>query len=208
MGDEYQLRFKHSDSGAVATCLGALSGAAVSSSDELEIQFRATRNNAAMPDAVSVVNPRGVYFCVNGGDGRAFLGQVVARLVSRFGPVAIDEWPGEQDGPAFTLLVLRCTELERSLKFYQALGLQFTPEQHGAGPHHYSTRVDRTVLELYPASQPRPVRFGLALSDVKEAVASVRGLAGTVVRFDDAVPTHAVIRDPDGNTVELSCAGE
>ncbi len=37
------------------------------------------------------VEPYGLYFCNNGGDGREMLGLIVARLVSRFGPVTIAE---------------------------------------------------------------------------------------------------------------------
>jgi catechol 2,3-dioxygenase-like lactoylglutathione lyase family enzyme len=35
-------------------------------------------------------------------------------------------------------VVLRCADLERSRAFYEALGLTVVPEQHGAGPAHFS----------------------------------------------------------------------
>ncbi len=84
------------------------------------------------------------------------------------------------------LLVLRCDDLERTRAFYDALGLTFTPEQHGAGPRHFSAKLGSLVLELYPASAAhRPetgLRLGLSISGAT---------AGQLV-------------DPDGRIVELS----
>jgi catechol 2,3-dioxygenase-like lactoylglutathione lyase family enzyme len=106
---------------------------------------------------------------------------------------------------ALTLLVIRCRDLELSRSFYQALGLVFAPEQHGSGPHHYSSRLGSTVLELYPSTKiVGGLRLGLRVADVAEAVRSIRALGGQVAR--DLTPEHraALLRDPDGNDVELT----
>jgi len=36
------------------------------------------------------------------------------------------------------ILVLRCLDLDTSRRFYEALGLTFTEEQHGKGSIHYA----------------------------------------------------------------------
>ena len=52
-----------------------------------------------------------------------------------------------------SLVVLRCADLERTRRFYEALGLTLMPEQHGSGPRHYSARLPLRRLEqsLAPA---------------------------------------------------------
>jgi len=104
-----------------------------------------------------------------------------------------------------TLLVLRCSDLELSRRFYAALGLAFTTEQHGGGPLHYSCQLGTTVLELYPASSASSsVRLGLAVSDMTAAIESVRALGARVDREPGPESSTCVVRDPDDNRVELS----
>ena len=111
-----------------------------------------------------------------------------------------------QPQPQLTLVVLRCTDLAQSLRFYKTLGVVFVPEQHGSGPHHYSARLGSTVLELYPTAEPTtPVRLGIGVVDVSATVADVSALFDCVVRFEpDRLPRSALIRDPDGNKIELT----
>jgi len=106
-----------------------------------------------------------------------------------------------------TLFVMRCSDLLKSCQFYQALGLALTAEQHKTGPEHYSAQLGATVLELYPATTPpTPTRLGFAIIDVAAAVAKARSLGASIVRFDDTASPSALLRDPDGNTVELTTA--
>ena len=54
-----------------------------------------------------------------------------------------------------SLIVLKTKNLENALKFYSALGLEFTLEKHGKGPEHYAATLDYgLVLELYPSQEP------------------------------------------------------
>jgi len=109
--------------------------------------------------------------------------------------------------PALTLVVVRCQDLEQSRRFYQAIGIILTPEQHGTGPLHYSAQMGTTVLELYPASAaPSNVRLGVGVTDVAAAVEAVRTVGGRVDREPTAQMRTAVVRDPDNNPVELSPA--
>jgi lactoylglutathione lyase len=86
------------------------------------------------------------------------------------------------------LVVLRCEDLERSRRFYEALGLSFVEEQHGAGPRHFAAVIADLVIELYPASATHPVndiRLGFEVTDVEAGV----------------------VEDPDGRKIELRRPG-
>jgi lactoylglutathione lyase len=103
------------------------------------------------------------------------------------------------------LLVLRCRDIEASRRFYEAVGLSFTTEQHGSGPTHYSCQLGALLLELYPAgTSTNSVRLGLAVPNVVAATEAVRALGGRVVQEVSTVHASAVVRDPDDNAVELS----
>ena len=85
--------------------------------------------------------------------------------------------------PALTLVVVRCRDLEQSRRFYQAIGLILTAEQHGTGPLHYSSQLGATVLELYPASDaPSNVRLGVCVTDVRATLESIHAVGGRVER--------------------------
>lgn len=91
--------------------------------------------------------------------------------------------------PGLSLLVLYCTDLDGCRRFYTALGLDFSPEQHGQGPGHWAAVLaGGTVLELYPATAARTtgaVRLGL------------------VVTVGDLTPGRHLLYDPDGRAVEV-----
>lgn len=107
--------------------------------------------------------------------------------------------------PILTLIVVRCRDLEHSRRFYEALGLAFIPEQHGAGPFHYSTQLGTTVLELYPASATvSSVRIGFGITDIAAALNAIRSIGGRVDREPTTDTKTALVRDPDDNLVELT----
>jgi hypothetical protein len=92
MGIEYRLRFKAPNSGAVAAELARLQGAKQSEKEPEALEFHTTRTGSEdLPDATARVEQGGLYFCDHGGDGRSFLGHVLARLTSSFGPVEVEE---------------------------------------------------------------------------------------------------------------------
>ena len=90
MGSEYRLRFQNADKGDVIDSLGHLQDAKLISPEELE--FRATGNSSRMPDATVKAEPGGLYFCDHGGAGRDYLGRVVAKLLSAYGSVTVQEY--------------------------------------------------------------------------------------------------------------------
>jgi catechol 2,3-dioxygenase-like lactoylglutathione lyase family enzyme len=108
-----------------------------------------------------------------------------------------------------SLLVIRAGDLERSRAFYSKLGLELSPEKHGDGPFHYSSELDGTVIELYPTKAPTAsLRVGLRIPTPEIAVQSLmssgflKEAPSYITR--DSGPSVCVVRDPDGNTVELS----
>jgi lactoylglutathione lyase len=112
---------------------------------------------------------------------------------------------------AIALLVLRCSDIERSRLFYESLGLHFVAEKHGSGRAHYSTRIGSTVLELYPETdaETHGLRIGFSVVDLPTIIQVIERNGGSSVRVAlHASPPHAVIRDPDGHWIELTQATE
>ncbi|MEM6989439.1 MAG: VOC family protein [Myxococcota bacterium] len=112
----------------------------------------------------------------------------------------VDDKP--RKNPTLTYVVLRCKDLERSRRFYAALGLALTQEHHGAGPMHYSADVGGTVLELYPqrAASSADVRVGLRGIRPWPDAESLVAAGGVVERWSGE---ELVVRDPDGHTVHV-----
>ncbi len=106
-------------------------------------------------------------------------------------------------GTTLSYLVLRCTDLERARRFYEAVGLSFVAEQHGGGAKHYASTLGGTVLELYPrgAAVSTGVRLGLRLGKPLPSAERLAGAGGVVERW---TADDVVARDPDGHTVHLS----
>jgi lactoylglutathione lyase len=132
--------------------------------------------------------------------------RLAPRFHGRLGLEEIRERFSPTSPVALKLVVLRCTDLASSRRFYEALGVVLALEQHGSGPQHYSALLGETVLELYPANAPvAPIRIGLSVADVRAAVTAVGALADCVLRFDpESAPPAALVRDPDGNKIELT----
>jgi transcriptional regulator with XRE-family HTH domain/catechol 2,3-dioxygenase-like lactoylglutathione lyase family enzyme len=112
--------------------------------------------------------------------------------------------------PQVTLLVIRVTDLERSRAFYEHLGLSLRPERHGDGPLHYSCSMLGTVFELYPCTSravPGSIRLGLQLPSIHNAIQELlsAGMLSERPQFVERSPgpNVCVVRDPDGNAVEL-----
>jgi hypothetical protein len=89
-------------------------------------------------------------------------------------------------------------------RFYEALGLGFTSEQHGAGPVHSTCRIGSTLFELYPASERSRghVRLGLPVADIESAAAAGVQSGGRHLQGVGPV-APMVLEDPDQNQVEL-----
>lgn len=106
--------------------------------------------------------------------------------------------------PVLSLLVIYCSDIEKSRTFYQGLGLSFVAEQHDKGPKHYSTKQGELVIELYPAkSKPtQPLRLVFILPDYPKITYRM-SLGHNVKRMS---PNSSKVRDPDNNWVILQRA--
>ncbi|XGV95962.1 MAG: VOC family protein [Leptolyngbya sp. BL-A-14] len=106
------------------------------------------------------------------------------------------------------LVVIRSADLERSLRFYAALGITFLHEQHGSGPEHLAATLGTVVLEIYPRGSLEKtigVRLGFQVKALETTIASVLAMNGTVVSpiQKSAWGLRAVVSDPDGHRIEL-----
>jgi lactoylglutathione lyase len=115
------------------------------------------------------------------------------------------------ESPTLSLVVLRSADIESAKDFYTRLGLSFCPEQHGQGPRHYSAKLGRLVLEIYPCQEsnmPSPVRIGFHVARLDETLESLRANGTRIIQPAQDSPwgRRAVVEDPDGNRVELASA--
>lgn len=90
MGIEYRLGFPSTSKIAVRSLIASLQGADVAESAEV-IELRHEASSVGVPGATASAEDYGLYFCDNGGQGRAFLGHILARLVGEFGAVRVTE---------------------------------------------------------------------------------------------------------------------
>ncbi|NUO50266.1 MAG: hypothetical protein HOV80_15535 [Polyangiaceae bacterium] len=106
---------------------------------------------------------------------------------------------------SLSLLVLRCSDIEASKRFYEALGLSFRAEQHENGPAHWSTQVGGVLVELYPAQQKllSVGRLGFEVENLQR-VLQLLAAVGAKVLEASAAGDRAVVVDPDGARVELT----
>ncbi|MDB6105286.1 MAG: hypothetical protein JWO52_5285 [Gammaproteobacteria bacterium] len=111
---------------------------------------------------------------------------------------------------ALNLVVIRSPDLERSARFYEALGLRFTKHRHGNGPEHLSCELGSAVLEIYPrtgdSDSTAPVRIGLRVPSVDVALSQLQAIGVVIVSPPKDSPwgRRAVVDDFDGHRVELT----
>ena len=112
---------------------------------------------------------------------------------------------------ALTLLVLKTRQVERLRAFYQSLGVELAEEQHGEGPVHFAGQVGGVVVEVYPLPDDgspvdSSIRLGFAVENVADVVQALQGIGTKVIKPPTPLPSgfQAVVKDPDGRSVELS----
>jgi catechol 2,3-dioxygenase-like lactoylglutathione lyase family enzyme len=113
-----------------------------------------------------------------------------------------------------SLIVLRSSDAARTRRFYEALGLHFSVEQHEKGVLHYACDMGGLVLEIYPGKEaPHPdanaagaTMLGLRVADVERVYATVTAAGAKSRRApaETAFGRRAVVEDPDGRVVELT----
>jgi predicted enzyme related to lactoylglutathione lyase len=116
--------------------------------------------------------------------------------------------------PQLNLLVILSTDIHRAVSFYKLLGLEFTLHSHGSGPAHYASITQQYVFEIYPEANgtvsTTDVRLGFLIREIDALVDSLRKASATVISEPRVSEwgRRAVLRDFDGNTVELLDSGD
>jgi catechol 2,3-dioxygenase-like lactoylglutathione lyase family enzyme len=110
--------------------------------------------------------------------------------------------------PACNLLVIRSPDIDRAVRFYEALGLSFTKHSHGNGPEHYASETAGFVFEIYPArnaATTTDTRIGFRVADVDLVIASLSEIDAKIRTqpSDSEWGRRAVVSDFDGHVVEL-----
>ena len=107
------------------------------------------------------------------------------------------------------LVVIRVADLERSASFYRSMQMPLTKESHGAGPDHYSVDLGGVVMELYPrrseAEATTQTRIGLVVEKLDDVLAVCQASGGQLIAAAKDSPwgRRAIVKDPDGHTIEL-----
>ncbi|MBS0266620.1 MAG: glyoxalase/bleomycin resistance/extradiol dioxygenase family protein [Planctomycetes bacterium] len=109
-----------------------------------------------------------------------------------------------------SLLVLKTRHLEALRKVYSTLGIALVEERHGKGPIHYAGQVGPVVFEIYPLPEGDTVvdtttRLGFVVSSLANVLKSLEKLGTPIVTKPQASEREmrAIIRDPDGRSIEL-----
>jgi len=104
---------------------------------------------------------------------------------------------------SLNLLILRCSDIEKSKDFYKKLSLSFVKEQHGKGAVHYATTLGDMILELYPLGNGTVdnTRLGFMVNSIKPILEDKMVEIVSEYEFDGK--TTYVIVDPDGRKVEI-----
>jgi catechol 2,3-dioxygenase-like lactoylglutathione lyase family enzyme len=105
------------------------------------------------------------------------------------------------------LMVLRCTDIERSRQFYERLGMRFVQHARGKGPQHYACEDEHGVFELYPATHElngdmTGLGFDSAGVDALRAELLAAGFEPGPIQQQPWGRVF-VVRDPDGRRVEM-----
>ena len=89
MGIEYRL---HCNASAAAIADVLRRHPAAQETSSVDFHFELGKTSDGWPQATAHAEADGAYFCDHcGGEGRAIMGEVVARLVSAFGAVTVKE---------------------------------------------------------------------------------------------------------------------
>jgi lactoylglutathione lyase len=109
-----------------------------------------------------------------------------------------------------SLVVLKTRQVDALRMFYGSLGIELAQEQHGQGPVHFAGQVGDVVLEVYPLPDDctpadATTRLGFGVARLVEVVEALKSHDTPIVTEPRTTQWgfRAVVRDPDGRTVEL-----
>lgn len=109
-----------------------------------------------------------------------------------------------------SLIVIRSADMEALKSFYEHFGINWDYHRHGNSPLHYSAKIDKTLIEIYPLAKDQNsidghLRLGFAIDDFDKAIIRLKNAGVNFV--SDPTETEfgisAIVRDPEGRRVEL-----
>lgn len=115
----------------------------------------------------------------------------------------------DEQHATLNLVVIAVRDLEAAKEFYGLLGLDFSSEQHGAGPRHYAATSGSTTFEIYPSDKAEirnPLRIGFEVALVDRTIETFQQAGVGILSMPKESPwgRRAVVEDPEGNRVELA----
>ncbi|HUQ29992.1 MAG TPA: hypothetical protein VM103_00510 [Candidatus Paceibacterota bacterium] len=105
--------------------------------------------------------------------------------------------------PKLTFIVLSTHQMDTVRTFFEAVGLAFVAEKHGAGPKHLAaTLAGGVVLEIYPGF-PNRGQLGIQVASLTKTLDRLAALGFSPLIENPRRPIP-VVHDPDGRRVVLS----
>lgn len=111
---------------------------------------------------------------------------------------------------SLSLLVLKTRQVAALRKMYGAIGIPLVEERHGKGPVHCAGRIGDLTFEIYPLPEDdtavdSATRLGFVVESLFEVIKALEVLATPVIARPSGTERglRAIVRDPDGRTVEL-----
>jgi len=108
------------------------------------------------------------------------------------------------------LVTIRSPDIDRAVRFYELLGLEFTKHRHGAGPVHYATDGAEVVMEIHPLgpmhAPTTSALLGFSVESADEVLRKLTQAGATVISPPGDSPwgRMAVVADFDGHKVVLT----
>lgn len=111
---------------------------------------------------------------------------------------------------ALAAVVFTCKDIDRSVRFYKALGVEVRETRHGGSGPHFTCSLGGVHFALYPTDDVERgaqsgVQIGLMVTNLDGAVAAVKAAGANVLQAPTPKPwgITAIVEDPDGRRVEL-----
>jgi lactoylglutathione lyase len=108
------------------------------------------------------------------------------------------------------LLVIKTTDIDKLVTFYQLIGLSFDKHQHGKGVIHYATTINETVFEIYPLPKSvlqadNSMRLGFEIPNLDELMTVLELNNVKIISYPKQTEFGyvAIVEDFDGRKIEL-----
>lgn len=109
-----------------------------------------------------------------------------------------------------SLIVIRSAAMEALVSFYENFGIKWDYHQHGNSPFHYSAKIDKTLVEIYPLSRDQTAidshfRLGIAVEKFDEVIDRLKGAGVYFVTAssETGYGISTIVKDPEGRRVEI-----